>query len=175
MDPKRQKQAKPSLEVPAEGPQKTGCGRKSFLRGWKRGIDGKASSVEGVAPEKCATLGIIRGRGPQAQRSGRGRVATFSGATPSAKLQVQHSPSSGVSAYGPQTPKTGENVAWGADGWTSNAEKRGNLRKMQTWRISAPSAGLAGRNGNGYLRLYAVKRQVRPRSKLWTRSWLSPK
>ena len=50
------------------------------------GIGGKGWSAEGDAPEKCATLGIIRGRGPQAKRSGRGRVATFSGATPSAEL-----------------------------------------------------------------------------------------
>ena len=35
---------------------------------------------EGISPENCATLGIIRGRGP---RSGRGREATFSGLIPS--------------------------------------------------------------------------------------------
>ena len=128
MDPKRQKWVKPSLGVPADGPQKTGCGRKSFLRGWKRGIDGKASSAEGDAPEKCATLGIIRGRGPQAQRSGRGRAATFSVASPSGDPKFQHLPSLGVSAGGPQAPKTGENVAWGASRWTSNDENRRNRR-----------------------------------------------
>ena len=36
------------------------------------------SSVGVPLSENCATLGTIRGRGPQAERSGRGRVATFS-------------------------------------------------------------------------------------------------
>ena len=87
------------------------------------GIGGKGWSAEGDAPEKCATLGIIRGRGPQAQRSGRGRVATFSGAFPSAGPQIQHSPSLGVQADGPQMTETGKNVVWGAARWTSNDEK----------------------------------------------------
>ena len=92
MDPKRQKWVKPSLGVPADGPQKTGCGRKSFLRGWKRGIDGKASSVEGVAPEKVATrpLPLRFACGPLPLMMP--RVAHFSGASPSTDLAFPTNP-----------------------------------------------------------------------------------
>ena len=111
-------------------------GRK---KGWEEGrTDGrnrwKGLVGGGDAPEKCATLGIIRGRGPQAQRSGRGRVATFSGASPSAGLQIQHSPSLGVPADGPQTTETGENVVWGTARWTSN-DGNGQKRRLGCPRI----------------------------------------
>ena len=91
------------------------------------GIGGKGWSAEGDAPEKCATLGIIRGRGPQAKRSGRGRVATFSGASPPPTFKFSILPSSEVPADGPQTTEMGEIVVWGAGRWTSSAE---NLRKF---------------------------------------------
>ncbi len=155
MDLKRRKQAKTSSEVRADGPQKTESGRESFWRGWTRGIGGKAWSVEGDATEKCATLGIIRGRGQQADRSvategfkgnlplvpwgcrgivvflsktGRGRAATFSVASPSTDPKYQHLPSLGVPADRPQKTETGENVVWGAGRWTSNDGNRQKRR-----------------------------------------------
>ena len=135
-------------------------------KGWEEGrTDGrnrwKGLVGGGDAPEKCATLGIIRGRGPQAGRSvategfkgnlplvpwgcrgivvflsktGRGRIATFSGASPSADPQIQHSPSLGVPADGPQTTEMGENVVWGAARWTSNDEN-GRKRRLRCPRM----------------------------------------
>ena len=44
------------------------------------------------------------------------------------KRRKQVKPSFGVLSYGPQTPKAGENVAWGACVWTSNAENRRSRR-----------------------------------------------
>ncbi len=83
-------------------------------RGFSDGLKGLAA--EGDSPEKCATLGIMRGRGPQAQRSGRGRVATFSGESPSAAHL---------------TPLA---VAWGAVRWTSNDEN-GRKRRLGCWKM----------------------------------------
>ena len=119
-------------------------------KGWEEGrADGrnrwKGLVGGGDAPEKCATLGIIRGRGPQAQRSGRGRVATFSGASPPPALKFSThrllgcqqmdlrrrkwaKSSLGVPPDGPQTTETGENVVWGAGRWTSND---GNTQKRR--------------------------------------------
>ena len=95
------------------------------------GIGGKGWSAEGNAPEKVATrpLPLRCACGPLPLMMP--RVAHFSGASPSADLQIQHSPSLGVPANGPQTTETGENVAWGAGRWTSNA---GNGRKRQQRR-----------------------------------------
>ena len=44
------------------------------------------------------------------------------------KRRKRAKPSSGVSADGPQTPKTGETVVWGAGRWTPNAENGQNRR-----------------------------------------------
>ena len=106
------------------------------------GIGGKGWSAEGNAPEKVATrpLPLRCACGPLPLMMP--RVAHFSGASPSADLQIQHSPSLGVPANGPQTTETGENVVWCAGGWTS---KDGKRKK----RVSGDDGqeGLAGKPG----------------------------
>ena len=107
---------------------------------WKEGWSRWKGSVVrwwGESSEKCATLGIIRGRGPQAKRSGRGRVATFSEDSPhhrtsnsefhrlrcrrmDPRRRYPPKTSFGVPADGPQTPISHENVVWGACRWTSD-------------------------------------------------------
>ena len=93
------------------------------------GIGGKGWSAEGNAPEKVATrpLPLRCACGPLPLMMP--RVAHFSGASPSADLQIQHSPSLGVPANGPQTTETGRSVVWGASRWTSNAEN-GQKRRL---------------------------------------------
>ncbi len=44
------------------------------------------------------------------------------------KRQKEAKPSLGVPEDGPQAPKSGGNVVWGAGGWTPNAKKRQNRR-----------------------------------------------
>ena len=91
MDLKRRKQAKPSLEVPADGPQ---------------------------TPKTCEN--VVWGASRWTSNNENVRKRRLRCQQMDLKRRKQAKTSSEVLADGPQTPKTCESVVWGAGGWTSN-------------------------------------------------------
>ena len=119
MDRKRQKEAKPSLGVLADGPQ---------------------------TPKNDEN--VVWGAGGWTANAKKRRKRRLGCQRMDLKRQKKAEPSSGVLAGGPQTPKKGENVVWGARGWTANAKKRRKrrlgCRRMDRKRqkTAKPSSGV---------------------------------
>ncbi len=105
MDPKRRKQAKTSFGVPTDGPQ-TPKTRKNVF--W--GAGGWTSNAENGQNRRlrCQRMDL--------------------------KRRKQVKPSSEVPSDGPQTPKMGENVPWGASRWTPN-DGNGRNRRLGCQRM----------------------------------------
>ncbi len=162
MDPKRRKRAKTSFGVPADGPQtpetgenvvwgagrwtpsagnrrnyRLGCWRMDLKRR-KRAKPSSGVSADGPqAPETCEN--VVWGASRWTSNNESGRKCRLGCRRMDLKRRKQAKPSSGVPADGPQTPKTCENVVWGASGWTSNDENN------VSGRIGAGGCGSPGR------------------------------